>query len=78
MSGCGQYQHGNCVSFLGGGDVSWILNKVAVAQVARGNMALMVYWPIWLAYVSQGVDNNVSCTTGGIDRCRQYGQRRLF
>lgn len=36
-------------------DVSWILNKVVVAQVARGNMALTVYRPIWLAYVSQGV-----------------------
>jgi len=37
------------------GDVSWILNKVVVAQVAKRNMALTVYRPIWLAYVSQGV-----------------------
>jgi Na+/melibiose symporter-like transporter len=55
MSGRGQYQHCNCASFLGGGDVSWILNKVVVAQVAKGNMALMVYRPIGLAYMSQGV-----------------------
>jgi len=79
MSGRGPYQHCNCASFLGGGDVSWILNKVVVAQVAKGSMALTVYRPIGLAYVSQGGgDNNVSCTTGGIDRCRQYGQRRLL
>jgi len=50
-----QYRHCNCTSFLGGGDVSWILNKVVVAQVAKGNMALMVYGPIWLTYVRQGV-----------------------
>jgi len=55
MSGRGQYHHCNCSSFLGGGDVSCILNKVVVAQVAKGNMTLMVYRPIWLAYVSQGV-----------------------
>jgi hypothetical protein len=37
------------------GDVSWILNKVVVTQVDKGNMALTVYGPIRLAYVSQVV-----------------------
>lgn len=37
------------------GNVSWILNKVVIAQVVKGNMTLMVYRSIWLAYVSQGV-----------------------
>jgi len=60
------------------GDVPWILNKAVVAQGVKGHMALAVYKPIWLAYVSKGGDNNVSCTAGGIDRCRQYGQRRLL